>query len=226
VVSVAKRYDNGGLPLEDLIQEGNIGLMTAVKKYSYRKGFKFSTYATWWIRQTVGRAIADQARTIRLPVHAGTVLARVSYWREMLTQEYGREPTDEELGDRVDMSSDRVREILDASQEPLRLENRIAVDGGMEFLDVIEDTGAPSPEEHAVHEGLRRQVSNVLDTLDQKEKEVLRLRFGIGDGKSHTLEEIGRRFGLTRERIRQIQQVALRKLRHPSRARKIREYYQ
>lgn len=224
VVSIAKRYVGRGMSFLDLIQEGNMGLMKAVDKFDYRLGFKFSTYATWWIRQAITRAIADQARTIRIPVHMVETINKLIRIQRQLLQDLGREPTPEEIGAEMDMSTDKVREILKIAQEPVSLETPIGEADDSHLGDFIEDKDATSPEQHASYELLKEQLEEVLDTLTDREENVLRLRFGLNDGRTRTLEEVGRVFGVTRERIRQIEAKALRKLRHPSRSNQLKDF--
>jgi RNA polymerase primary sigma factor len=224
VISIAKRYLNRGLQFMDLIQEGNIGLMKAVDKFEYQRGYKFGTYATWWIRQAMTRAIADQARTIRLPVHMIEIINKLNRTSQTLVRENGREPTMDEIAEKMGMSLDKVQKVFKVTQKPISLETPIGEDEDSRLEDFIEDKGAISPQDVAISSNMAKQIQRVLSTLNQREEKILRMRFGIGEKQDHTLDEVGQYFELTRERIRQIEDKALRKLKHFSRAERLKNF--
>jgi RNA polymerase primary sigma factor len=224
VISIARRYINRGLPFLDLIQEGNIGLMKAVDKFEYQRGYKFGTYATWWVRQAITRAIADQARTIRLPVHMNEIINKLNRTSRTLVQQMGREPTLEEIAERMGVSLDKVQKILKITRKPISLETPVGEEEDSRLEDFIEDKEVISPQDAAISSNMRKQIQKVLSTLNKREEKIVRMRFGIGEKHDHTLEEVGQDFDVTRERVRQIEEKALRKLKHSSRADKLRSF--
>ena len=224
VISIARKYLNRGLPFLDLIQEGNIGLMKAIDKFEYQRGYKFGTYATWWVRQAITRAIADQARTIRLPVHMIEVINKLNRTSRILVQQMGREPTLEEVSEKMGISLDKVQKILKITRKPISLETPVGEEEDSRLEDFIEDKEVISPQDAAISSNMRKQIQKVLSTLNKREEKILRMRFGIGEKHDHTLEEVGQEFNVTRERIRQIEEKALKKLRHPSRAEKLKSF--